>query len=469
MGVKDFNKLIEIYGISQVVKHFDTIVIDASNLFHTYLSATYSAMKKEYGTYENGGVKLDLMTQCIHVISHTFYTVKSYINALMNSYKPSNIYLVMDPIKTPDYTIDTGKDGISFEYLKILYPKIEFNEGSRHLIHVNMKEQEQKRRKGNDKIQNELDKLNKIEEVDEAIKNNEELKKCLEEITKESMLLGSQHKIIILSESLIPLLIKEFKDKNEFHIVRSKGEADLFIKNLVYIMPHTSTLVLSRDTDYYFLLSDFEWCYCTDIKRGCPIYNPSSIWKNILDDDFSYETVIRLSPIFGNDYTTHKTIISAQKNDDVIKFLNLDGHFKSLKSRKSNTIIRKLYDIAQDNEMLDDIEETKIDNYFLDEIMKIYNIDFFKLYYKSVLIYSQWEFYSDYVEITDDTLKIPKSIHKVIFYDTDAYEDKEWDDLLKDSKLVNDENELNELFVSGMEKQMKLTEEDSEIDSENYC
>lgn len=466
MGVKDFNKLIDLYGIAKVVSNFETIVIDASNLFHTYLSASYSSMKKEYGTYENGGIKLDLMTQCVYIISHTYYTVKSYITSLVNSYNPANLYLVMDPIRTPDYTIDTGKGNIDFDYLKILYPDVEFEKDSRCLIHINMKEQEQKRRKGTDNIQKELDKLNEKEEIDETVKNNPELKKCLEEITKESMMLGSQHKIIILAESLIPMLINEFQNMKNIHFVRSKGEADLFIKNLVYMSPHNNTLVLSRDTDYYFLLSDFPWCYCTDIKRGCNIYNPNQIWTNLLDDDFSYDLVIRLSPLFGNDYTTHKTIISAQKRDDVIQFLNLDGKFRSLKNKKSNTIIRKLYEVAEENEMIDDIESSKVNCYLLDEMIRIYNIDFFKLYYKSILIYSQWEFYSDYIEINNSVVKLPKTIRGIIFYDVDAYEDKEWDDLLKDSKYITDTDELNKLFTTGIEKRIKLTED--EFDEEDY-
>ena len=408
MGVKEFNKIRDKYGtpIDDEIE-FTKVIIDASNLIHTYLSAGYSDLLKQCGKYDFGGIKLDILSQCIQVVANVENAVRNYIHSIMKKHPKADITLVLDPIKTPEYIIDSGNKDVELVYLREIFPDTKLNIGTRSLFHVNMKEKEQKKRQGADKIQEILD---AHEDSDEEFK----------QLVKESMLLGSQHKIILLMEPLLSLLLDEFKNIKKVRFVRAKCEADLLIKNLAYEYKDETVLVRSKDTDYYFLLSDFEWCYCSDLKATAPIYNPNELWNTFLDEKFSYELIVRLSPLIGNDYTAHMNIVNASKDDDIKMFINMDNSFKQLSSKRNNTKLKQIYNIATKNNFIDDINEDElIDCVLLDEMIRLYDFNYFKSYYLSVIIYIEWGFYHEYETLTKISLQIPNYIIKFLNKDSD--------------------------------------------------
>ena len=447
MGVKNFNKIKDRYGAVIQLKDFSKVIIDASNLLHTYMSAWYSTLEKACGKFSFGGLREDLVNQCAFIVGNTFKVLKNYILSILKDYKPKYVYLVFDPITTPDYLMDTGESWIDVGFLKEMYPEADISRKNRRIIHINMKEQEQKKRKGVDPIIKALERF--------GDKGRQEK---IEELVRSTMLLGSQHRIIVLSESLLPLLLDEFKSEERVHFVRAKYEADLLIKNLAAEEPHGKTLVKSKDTDYYFLLSDFEWCYCSDIKRNADIYHPSQIWKELLDDAFSYDLIVRLSPMFGNDYTVHKSILNAAKNDDVLTFLNLNGRFHSIKNMRVNTILRKIYNAAERSGIIEDIDESEsLSCDMIDELVHGYNFNYFESYYKSIIIYKQWGFYCDYDELKNkesDTLpsRLPIYIRSAITFDKTDIDSDEWEEFEKNSKIIKDSSELNTMYLSKLQK-----------------
>ena len=145
MGVKNFNKIKDRYGAVVQLKEFSKIIIDATNLLHTYMSAWYSTLEKMCGKFSFGGLREDLVNQCAFVVGNTFKTLKNYIIGLLNDYKPKCVYLVFDPISTPDYLMDTGASWIDIGFLKEMYPEVCISRQNRRIIHINMKEQEQKK------------------------------------------------------------------------------------------------------------------------------------------------------------------------------------------------------------------------------------------------------------------------------------------------------------------------------------
>lgn len=413
MGVSKFNIIRDAYGKIMPIHKFKKIIIDASNLFHTYMSAAYSSMCDKYGKYDFGGVKADILTQAADVVSSSFINIRKYLLYLINVYEAENIILVFDPISTPDYIINVVGESECAKYLSSIYPKLEFNSNERKIIHVHMKEEEQTKRRGIDPIALNIEKLNNIEDLT--------LKNCLINLYSETMLLGSQHNIIILSSALISLVSQSFADSKIVHLYRADGEADLLIKNLAY-EDEVDTLIISRDTDYYFLLSEFKWCYCTDLKRNSPVYRPYQIWEDFLGGNFKYDIVIRLSPLLGNDYTAHKSILNSAAYNDILTFLNIDGNFKSLVLKKQNMNVRKLYNVAEKNNLIESIGCSMISCEAIDAMINAYNFDYFKKYFLSIMIYTQWNTYSDYNEIEISQVSIPNKIKKVMHYDLEAYE-----------------------------------------------
>ena len=447
MGVKDFNKIRDAYGDKVKDKVFPRIIVDASNLYHTYLAAWYSTLTKQYGKYSFGGVKADIFTQCAFIVSNTFLTMRNYIRGLIRKHSAEDIYLVLDPIQTPDYIIDVGEPWININYIRMMYPTMKINRRNRNIIHVNMKEKEQKRRQGVDPIKVSVEKVDK-EMKTEYEDYGDELQKKMHELISNTMLLGAQHRIIILAESLLPLLIDDFANEKKVHFIRAKCEADLLIKNLAAEEPHVKTLIKSKDTDYYFLVSEFEWCYCSDITRDAVIYQPMQIWKDFLGDGYDYDIIIRLSPMFGNDYTAHKSVLNAQKVDDVMALLNNGTKFETLKGKRANMIVRKLYDIAEKYDLLEDIsDDDPTDRCILDEMIRYYDADYFDSYYKSVAIYKQWGFYCDYVEIKKTNIKLPDYIHSAIVYESKDVDDEDWEEFVNNSEIITNKQSLENLFI----------------------
>ena len=399
MGVKEFNKIRDKYGtpIDNSVE-FTKIITDASNLIHTYLSASYSELSKRCGKYDFGGIKLDIISQCATIVNDVFDSISKYIYSILRTYPKAEAIFVVDPVNTPNYIVDSGNENIELVYLREIFPNAQLALGTRSLFRVNIKEEEQKKRQGIDMIQQVLDKNSEA---------NDEFKT----LVKESMLLGSQHKIIILMEPLLSMLLEKFKNEKKVKFIRAKCEADLLIKNLAYEYKGENVLVKSKDTDYYFLLSEFEWCYCSDLKISSSIYNPNELWNTLLKGKFSYDVVIRLSPILGNDYTTHQNIINSAKDNDITDLLNIDNSFMNLESRRSNSKIKQLYNIAIENGFESDIEDDELtDVSILDELVHIFNAEYFKRYYLSVIIYTEWGFYNEYETLTQMPLKLPNYI-----------------------------------------------------------
>lgn len=160
------------------------------------------------------------------------------------------------------------------------------------------------------------------------------------------------------------------------------------------------TLVISDDTDYFVLFSDVSNVHCRGI-RNHDVRSPYKCWKTFLGKGYSYDAVIRASAIFGNDYTIHETIISAErKPDDLQKLFNIDKQH-TLKSLLSNgrTKIYKilspwLRQLGYTNDIMTEIGNEPTPLTIIDDIMYSFDINYFRKYFLSTIIYTNWRIYN---------------------------------------------------------------------------
>ena len=234
MGVKDFIKLKEIYSPIRI-SHFDKIIIDASNLFYTVLSRYLGKLKTIFGTYAFGGVKKNIIDQCAYILYHSARDISIYLRNLKEKFSPKSIFLVLDPLQTPSYYINTAKEDINFQWLTEIFGEI--TEGS--TIETKLKYMEQEKRKGKDstsEIVNALKNRFATLESLKAYKEDSMLYTVIEDLSiryaKSTLILSQSTNIMKLSEPLISMLGMFSIDKSVVKIIRAVSEADLLIKNL---------------------------------------------------------------------------------------------------------------------------------------------------------------------------------------------------------------------------------------------
>lgn len=166
------------------------------------------------------------------------------------------------------------------------------------------------------------------------------------------------------------------------------------------------TLVISMDTDYCVLFSDSPYVHCKTLADNF-IYSPYKCWKNFLGEAYSYDAVIRIAALFGNDYTTKKGICSANNHpEDMQCLFNINSEHKMSKIPKMSklktlfkVVPSKIYEMFRLN--YNDDHPTPVT--FVDYIIHEYDEAYFRKYYLSTIIYKNWQKYNHcYIRHTND-------------------------------------------------------------------
>lgn len=393
MGIERFNKFIEQFeGVYR--SHYDHIIIDGDNLLWITIQSTLSKLRKNYGCQWTNGIKIQILTQINEIITETVDAILVRIHYYSYKYKCEKISIVFDPDNSPDYVIDVNKIDNNFKDLF----KNDINDEGR-LIYK-LKSEEQTRRKvmnsySDDKSLNDIDNCSTIVSK-EYVKNI--YKQCTFFISN----------IKLLFHPILFSLILKSVDNKRLTFVFSKDEADLVIKNYVHDMMNTKSddelfLVISTDTDYYVLFGDTPNVDVTAFYKmnngtitSSLVYNPYTIFKTFFKEYYDYEYIIRLAPLFGNDYTTHGSnkdrILTADRTDNVLSIFNMDGEFDSLAYAHRTSKIKKFYDKVHDHCPVE--RPFKITTF--DNLILRYDKEYFTRYYLSTMIYSNWKAYGRY-------------------------------------------------------------------------
>lgn len=453
MGVKDLNLILNNCVQESVSKYHSVVIIDGSNLIFQTLTSQLGKMRKnnmiikQWGSFDS-----PLLSQIVFVIQNTINDISNLINRhLMNGVE--KIFIVMDPGQTPCYKINT-KMNYNHKYESLITNDDSLSNGETIEVNIKVAEQEARRKRNSktDSIQKEINYIRQLKDSQDL--TDEEIE-ILIKIFKQSFCLNNNTELLRLSWIVLKNIDMTFR-KNGVKIIDAIDEADLVIKNIANEFDEeTSILVLSMDTDYNILFSDMPNVDVASLMKPDVIHNPNKCWKQILGKAFSYETVIRISPILGNDYTVREPIISAKNYEDILSLLNVNGKFNSLKQSGR----KKIYKVVDGIKAPTGI----IDLEYLDEIIYEWNEEYFKKYYLSNIIYGNWMVYNRYnvLEQQDEFTiesEINLSLKKILIALEEDYNETETITLYKwnSAYLFNDWNE----FFNTLEKKTFKAYED---------
>ena len=553
MGVKELNLVFKTCPNESFRKRHDVVIIDGSNLMFQSLSSQISKLKKNgFIIKQWNSFSLPLVNQMIEIINNSV----SDISGLLNSYYKSGtkeIYVVIDPIETPQYIINTHME-YNHEYENLIARdnniKEILNSGNDIVLNLKTAEQEvrRKRTSKNETIEKEI---NYIQLLKEKCNLSEEDVMILINVFKQSYCFNDPSVLLKLSWIVLKQLDVNFHNKG-FYIVDCIDEADLVIKNIAYKICNEnetndetndetnnvsinetnetvineqvtnetvtnepndvdinelidaaedlslnneneyieqsnsnsnsnssipSILILSMDTDYLILFADMPNVDVAQLQHRSTIYNPVKCWKNILGQYYSYELVIRIAPILGNDYTVHEMIISAKNFDDVLSLFNVNGQFSSLKFNQRKKVYKVVDGARQQNGL--------IDFKYLDDLIYGWNSAYFLKYFLSVTIYTNWNTYNKYnivpqqnnIMVEEETSKV---FRKILEYINESYKDNEtitlyewdstmlfvnWDEFF-DTIKANEFNTFEDCLDYYYEVYLQYTKDDIDNDAE---
>ena len=404
MGVKELNKVLSNCTPEDPTKPHQVIIIDGSNLIFQALTSMSSKLKKSYENQIWKSIDCPFMDAFHFILNGAFNFVSDVIDDYIERVK--EIYIVMDPNQTPRYLINTTMSfNHKYENMVLSETDIENKTSIDYNVKADEQELRKKRTSKTEDISNEIEHIRQLKNPPTNL-SDEQIETIIS-IYKQSFCFLNNLEILKLSWSVLKKIDLHYHDRN-VKIVDSEDEADLVIKNVAHTFsPDVDILVLSMDTDYNILFSDSPNVDTASLMNRDLIYNPHNCWKQILGDAFSYDVVIRLAPIFGNDYTVGEVLISAKNYVDALALLNIDNKFNTLKQSQRKKIYKYIMGIKQ--------PEGLTTPEYLDDIIYKANKDYFKKYYLSTIIYGNWSWYNKYKIMDKQTdLKVEEEIHKTL-------------------------------------------------------
>lgn len=423
MGVKNLNILFSNYNNHNAIpKEFNYVVIDGNNMIISFLSSSVKDIPEDY----------DITKQTHYILKQCYIMIVTELNKFVEKYNVKEIWFVLDPNKKICYNIDAE----FFDLIDEEIFKENIKEDSTKFKLTAKDEEHEKRNKQKNSSVIEFDDDDRREIY--GYKNITLLHKLLRTIQK-SLINLSRFSLKANSDDEEPDYLNKLiklKDTVSFYVAQSyNNEADFVIKNLCEdfynLHKDKNVLVISKDTDYKILLSDLPTVYISDlrVRSSDTIVNPLSMWLKFfeplgLTEDEIYYYVIRLAPLFGNDYTTGTApIININKD---VKNMNL-----CVLKLFSPNINAKIPKISSFGKFINKYDYTKS----LEENIKNYNTKFYNHYIRSVLLYTNYRYFRDFWIMTnknnfDNNLKF-------------IYENI----LLKNLKTINSVKDVND-FVN---------------------
>ena len=382
MGIKNLNILINNYSSStKPPKTFHYMVIDGNNLIISYLSSAMSVMSDN----------IDIAEQTSFILKCCYSMIVEELDKFVKRYKINEIWIVFDPNRKITYNIDPN----TFDVID----KDMFNNTEPFVL--NAKDDEHiKREKSRNSTVKQFDDDNKRELY--GYRNINMLHKLLRTIQK--ALVGLSRFVLnvntldeekdYLNELYYP------KEDYKLYIAKSENnEADFVIKNLCedFSILHDdyNILVVSKDTDYKVLLCDLRNVWISDLRvYSNQIVNPYNTWRKFFEplvdisDDEMFDYVIRLAPLFGNDYTSGCgsiiSITDKDKNNDKMNLpilLLFDPSIHCKINKRTNLgkfLLSYNYSLT------------------LDENVKNFNKSLYTYYIQSVLLYTNYKFFREF-------------------------------------------------------------------------
>ena len=463
MGVNDFNEIVKRQPV--VKTNYKNIIYDFSNLVVIALFSNYTRLRDEFGVSKltigdfkavlaNGAeyVLLDVGDQAQLLVQWSVERMRETIVAHFKEIPTLEmVYLITDPPTDYDYTFPVNKkskiNAIDLDLYNAWFDLNKITPDESGVIHFNSKREERIKRSkymsvpmlrittesanaaNDENDESELLATSDYSEIEERMKLediDDELEKLFRTI-KQSLFFVDKHHLL----KLIPLIQRELlnvieSEKLNVRFLESSGEADPCIKAFYEAELYTQpTLVISADTDYWFLFGEVEDVdVATPTKPGQPLLarNPFNYWSKLFKSSspmFLRLCIARASALLGNDYTQHLRIVGIDRFEEVIpKLFNIeDQSFTEIQpsrarnlSRITRTMSSQSIEVPQWRRGLRPDEIIKrtfkpIDSSILAQLSdpkceKLKAREFFNGYYETLLIYANYDLYEDYTDLS---------------------------------------------------------------------
>ena len=396
MGIEHLNDLFKQCRTEEANKAYDVVIIDGSNIIFQSLCSQLSKLKKSGAVIQQWqSISIDILAQLSFI---TNYAIEDITNTIQKYFDRgvNEIIMVVDPSGSPSYTFNTSyKFNHEYEYLI----DSELHTGIDVSITIKSAEQE-KRRAAANKTKFKDDIVNDIMDLADIDDNEKQL---LVDIFKQSYMLSETKELLVLSNYVLLTVYSKLAKQN-YKMIRAIDEADLVIKNIAESYDNDEKiLILSMDTDYNVLFGDNPNIDTASLMNRWIVYNPYKCWESLFDGSpsFDYDHIVRLAPLFGNDYTAKECLVNAINLSDVIAlYENNIGALRHGNSRKK--ITKFALDVDFDDCLTDEIGLLNLDA--LDTLIFKWNPAYFKHYYTSNIVYTNWMRYGKHnvVEVPDE-------------------------------------------------------------------
>ena len=420
MGIKNLKYLFKTIQSPGNPNGFQTMVVDGNNLIITFLYSAKTKVEKEHSVNDWQGFSFDIVQQTKYILLEAYKMIIKELNNFVEHYNLNDIWIVFDPTKNMRYNILLDKFNLID---KTYFDSLQHDD--KNVISLNLKEDEHKKREQSRNLSKD-----KIHVAETYITNNEFYNslgdiELVKELFKQSYGYNDMTLLHKLSRMLQKALTSKsrfslgvnFKDEKEdyinlhanvnlkckLYVVRAKDEADLVIKNIcndinIINTGLTKILVMSKDTDYKVLFADSPNVYITDLHcySHVPLFHPYSAWREVLPEELTkgniYDYVIRLAPIFGNDYTTGNSIINLSETADGKEQLQALLTFKNDNISKRSTLYKFIDSFSETDGIISTEElDTRIKTFM--------EPTYYVKYLQSIVIYKNFNYFCNF-EIT---------------------------------------------------------------------
>jgi len=439
MGILNLNKLFEKCFTEDYGKHYDVIIVDGSNIiFQTLCRETGNLKKSGIVIQQWDSFNMDILTQISYILRYAIQDIKDRLLKYF-TYNPNcEMILVLDPVESPKYRINDTYN-YNHTYSDILHTDIK--EGTNIDFEIKSEEQETRRARAS-KTETKESFINEINTLDGLTHEQQQI---LAAIFQQSFTFKEVRELLRMGDYVIHEVYRQLSDYN-FKIIKAIDEADLVIKNIASQYPEDKQiLVLSMDTDYNVLFG-FNQNVDTCSLMSHNTYNPFKCWNALFKGSpaFDYDHVVRLAPLFGNDYTVKESLVNAVNFNDVLKLY--EGDFEDLVAdtnrKKITKFIKYITLEARDKIRYDENGLLSLDS--LDDMLFKWNPNYFKKYMLSNIIYTNWQMFNHYTELPKpdeyDCLAIFETFMKSFIEDKLKIKDSnDSNENSKDSDTNNDE------------------------------
>ena len=440
MGVKDLNNIVRKQPVANKnMPQFDTLVIDGSNLIITFVLSAASDLQRKAPKTKYNTINRNMLYQMKYIVEIAKSRGIDVLNQWLKRFHPSTIYVCMDPQKGVNYKLTTDMDISTFarEFLfngvastsKDMDEPFELKpDEAVEEIEFDLKTEEQEARKKASSKKPQL-----IEMYDKLKTDTDDI---LATLYRQSFHFMEPCNAIALGRLISSLIFMEFDRMHPgiLHVIAAEDEADLVIKNIgekttqpfsrkeddkeITVQP--KTLICSADTDYFILFSNNPNVYITGLHAYDKVYSPIEQWRlaftvvyedgteeQLIKDNRIFDYVIRLAPLFGNDYN-RQTIISAKKYENALAVFYPITTANTISKRSG---IGKLIAAEKHFYSTSVISAHKFDRLMYDYMLNHAKIDF-KRYLYSVFVYKNYSKFGTYhdVDISVDETELIKIV-----------------------------------------------------------